>query len=45
MKQGRPVVIGRQPEAEALQELQRAAAEKECEIVQASDVVNLVFKV
>jgi folylpolyglutamate synthase/dihydropteroate synthase len=45
MKKGRPVVIAQQPEAEALQELQKSAGERGCVIVQASDVVNLTSKV
>lgn len=45
MKKGRPVVIARQPEAEALQELQKSAGERGCEIMHASDVVNLTSKV
>lgn len=45
MKQGRPVVVARQPEDEALQELLKRAAERGSEVIQAPDKVNVASKV
>lgn len=41
LKQGRPAVIARQPEAEALRELERAASEKGCPVVHPERIVSL----
>ena len=45
MKEGRPVVVARQPEDEALQELLKRAAERGSDVIQAADRVNLASKV
>ncbi|CAL8468705.1 g8245 [Coccomyxa elongata] len=44
MKKGRPAVVARQPEDEALQELLQRAAERGSEVIQAPDKANVASK-
>ncbi len=45
MKEGRPVVVARQPEDEALRELLKRAAERGSEVIQVPDKANVASKV
>jgi folylpolyglutamate synthase/dihydropteroate synthase len=45
LKQGRPVVVSRQPEAEALQELLKTASNQSCTVVHPTSTVHLQAQV